>query len=168
VSAVLPVYLTAAALLAGSALAKLRRPESAAEALAELRLPSSRSLVRLASVAELAAATLMIARPAVGAPAAATLFAAFAALVLAQLRRGSIRSCGCLGSAQLPPSRLHIAVNLAFAACCAAARPEPSTAFRHPLGGTVICVVAATTAWALPVALELLPPALGAYRRPAA
>jgi methylamine utilization protein MauE len=168
VSAVLPVYLTAAALLAGSALAKLRRPEPAAEALAELRLPAPRALVRVASLVELAAAALMVARPALGAPLAATLFAGFAVLVLAQLRRGSTRSCGCLGSAALPPSRLHVAVNLAFAGCCAVARPDAFGAIRHPFAGVVVCLVAATTAWALAAALELVPAALGAYRRPAA
>jgi hypothetical protein len=168
VSAALPIYLSAAALLAGSALAKLRRPEPAAAALAELRLPAPHSLVHAASFAELVAAALMIVRPALGAPAAAALFVGFAVFVLAQLRRGGTRSCGCLGSAQLPPSRVHVAVNLAFAGCCAVVRPDPLAVFRHPFAGGVVCLVAGTTAWALAAALELLPTALGAYRRPAA
>jgi hypothetical protein len=168
VSAALPVYLTATMLLVASAVAKLRRPQPAAEALAELGLPLSRRLVRAASLVELLTAAAMVARPAAGAPAAAALFAGFAVLVLVQLRRGSTRSCGCLGSANLPPSRLHVAVNVAFAGCCAVVRPHPLAAIHHPLAGAVVCLAAATVAWAIAVGLELLPAALGAYRRHAA
>jgi hypothetical protein len=159
VSILLPAYLTAAALLGGAALAKLRRPEPAAAALGV-----SRPLVRAASLVELGIAVLMVAWPSVGGFAGAGLYVGFAALVLAQLRRGSARSCGCLGSAELPPSRAHVAVNLVLA-CMALARPEPP-----PLSfaGAVVCVAAAATAWAVAAGLELVPAALAAYRRPAA
>ena len=167
-AALLPVYLVAAGLLVASAVAKLRHPHPAAEALAELGLPASRHLVRCASLAELAAAALMIGRPALGAPAACVLYLSFAALVVAQLRHGSTRSCGCLGSAELPPTRLHAAVNVVLAGACAVARPLPLAAFRHPLEGGVVYLAAATTAWALAAGLELLPAALAAYRRPTA
>ena len=167
-AALLPVYLVATGLLVASAVAKLRHPQPATEALVELGLPAPRRLVRFASLAELITAALMIARPALGAPIACALYLSLAALVLAQLKRGSTRSCGCLGSAELPPTRLHAAVNLALAGSCAVARPHPLAAFHHPLAGGVVYLTAATTAWALAAGLELLPPALGAYRRPAA
>ena len=99
----LPAYLAAAGLLVASAVAKLRRSEPAARALAELRLPAARLLVIGGSLIEVAVAALMLARPALGAPAAAALYLAFAVLVLVQLRRGSTSSCGCLGSVELPP-----------------------------------------------------------------
>jgi hypothetical protein len=157
-SAVLPLYLTAAALLAGSGLAKLRRPGPAAAALGLPRL-----LVRAAALVEVGTAALMVARPALGGPVGCALYLGFAALVLAQLRRGSTRSCGCLGSAELPPSRLHVGVNVALA-CCALARPERPAA---SAAAVAVAVAAAVTAWAIAAGLELLPSALTAYRRPA-
>lgn len=153
----LPGYLTAALLLGGAALAKLRRPEPAATALS---VPLA--AVRAASLVELAVALLMVARPALGGPAGCALYLFLAALLVAQLRRGSRRSCGCLGSAELPPSRLHVAVNVTLA-CCALARPEVSAT----LTTAAVCAAAAATAWAIAAGLELLPAALTAYQRPA-
>jgi hypothetical protein len=167
-AALLPVYLAAAGLLVASAVAKLRDPGPAADALAELRIPATRPLVRAVALVELAAAVLMVAVPARGAPAACVLYAGFAALVLAQLVRGSVRSCGCLGSAALPPTRLHLALNLALAGCCAFAHPDVLGSLDHPLAAAVVLIGAATTAWALAAGLELLPQTLHAYRRPAA
>lgn len=152
----LPAYLTAALLLGGAALAKLRRPEPAAAALSV-----SPSVVRAASVVELGVAVLMVARPALGGPLGCALFLGLAALVVAQLRRGATRSCGCLGSAELPPSRLHVAVNVALAGC-ALARPEVAAT----LTTAAVCAAAAATAWAVAAGLELLPAALTAYQRP--
>jgi Methylamine utilisation protein MauE len=167
-AALLPLYLAAAGLLAASAAAKLRDPGPAADALVELRLPATRFLVRAVALVELAAAVLMVARPAPGATAACGLYFGFAALVLVQLVRGSVRSCGCLGSAALPPTRLHLALNVALAGCCAFVRPDVLGAFRHPFGAAVVLIGAATTAWALAAGLELIPQTLHAYRRPVA
>jgi hypothetical protein len=164
----LPPYLAAAGLLVASSVAKLRDPAPAADALAEFRLPATRFLVRAVSLVELAAALLMVGQPAFGAAVACVLYLGFAALVLAQLMRRSARSCGCLGSAALPPTRVHATLNVALAACCAFVRPDPLGAFRHPLAGSVVFLGAATTAWALAVGLELLPSTLRAYRRPVA
>ena len=164
----LPVYLTAAGLLVASAVAKLRDPGPAVEALAELQLPAGRLVVRVASLLEVCTAVLMVTLPAIGAPLGCALYLVFAIIVLAQLGRGSTRSCGCLGSARLPPTRLHAAVNVVLAACCAAARPDPLGAFDNPLIGGVVWLCAATVAWAVAAGLELLPPALRAYRRPGA
>lgn len=167
-AALLPVYLTAAGLLAASAVAKLRRPDPAAEALAELGFPSSRRLVHAASTIELVTAALMVAAPELGRPAGSLLYASFALLVLVQLLRGSTRSCGCLGSAHLPPARSHLALNVLFAACCAAAPGNPLAVFAHPLAGAVVVLSGAVCTWALAAGLALLPAAFGAYRRPAA
>lgn len=164
----LPVYLTAAGLLVASAVAKLRDPGPAAEALTELRLPAGRLVVRAAALVELCAATLMVAVPAVGAPLGCALYLVFAIIVLAQLRQGGTRSCGCLGSARMPPTRLHAAVNVLLAVCCAAVRPDPLAGFDHPLSSGVVWLSAATAAWAVAAGLELLPPAIRAYRRPGA
>jgi hypothetical protein len=162
----LPAYLTAAGLLVVSSLAKLRDPKPAADALAELHVPAARASVRAVSLVELAVAVLIVARPEVGAPLACVLYLGFAALVVVQLARGSTRSCGCLGSAAASPTWLHAALNVALAACCAFVRPDALDAFRHPLVGTAVFIGTATTAYALAAGLELLAPALRAYRRP--
>jgi hypothetical protein len=167
-AALLSPYLAAAGLLVASALAKLRRPGPAADALVELHLPATILLVRAVSLVEIAAAVLMVAQPELGAPIACALYLGFAALVLVQLVRGGTRSCGCLGSAALAPTRLHAALNVALAGCCAFVRPDPVGAFRQPLVGTAVFLGAVTTAWALAAGLELLPPALGAFRKPVA
>jgi hypothetical protein len=164
-AALLSPYLAAAGLLVASAFAKLRHPGLTADALVELHLPATRVLVRAVSLVELAAAVLMVAQPELGAPIACVLYLGFAVLVLVQLVRGSTRSCGCLGSAALPPTHLHAALNVALAGCCAFVRPDPLGAFRQPLAGAVVFLGAATTAWALAAGLELLPPALRAFRR---
>jgi hypothetical protein len=164
-ASLLPPYLVASWLLVASAVAKLRDPGPAADALVELRFPAARLLVRVISVVELASAVLMVVRPAAGAAVACGLYLGFAVLVLVQLVRGSTCSCGCLGSAALPPTRLHAGLDIALAGCCAFARPDSLGVFRDPLAGAVIFLGAATTAWALAAALELLPRMLSAYRR---
>jgi hypothetical protein len=171
VTLLLPLLLTAAALLALSAIAKLRDGAPAAAALADVGLPHARALVRAGAAAELAAAALVVVRPTAGAGAAAVLFGAFATLVALQLRAGSRRSCGCLGSASTPASRAHVAVDLAFAAlCCIAvvAPPTPLDALHHPVSGAVVALGAAVAAWAAAAAFELLPAAFTAYRSPTA
>ncbi|HEY6960501.1 MAG TPA: MauE/DoxX family redox-associated membrane protein [Gaiellaceae bacterium] len=165
-AALLPVYFTAAALLVTSAVAKLARPEPAANAMAEIGLPGTAFLVRGAALVELAVAVAMVVTPAIGGPAGAVLYLGFAALLAAQLRRGGVRSCGCLGAADLPPSRAHLALDVVLAAVCAAERAAPLRMLvRHPAGGAVVVASGAAAAWTLVAALELVPPALAAYRR---
>lgn len=169
--ALLPLLLTGSAVLFVSGVSKLRRPAHAVAALAELRLPAPSLLVRAGSACELLAACTCVARPRAGAAAATVLYCGFALLVALQLRRGSDRSCGCLGSADTPPTRLHLAANVAFAAAAAAyAAAGPAslgTIASHPLAVGVITVAVAAGAWSLVAGLPLVPDALGAYRRPA-
>jgi hypothetical protein len=167
-AALLPVYLTAAGLLAVSGIAKLRSPGPATDALVELRIPVSRLLVRVVALVELAAAALMVARPSSGAPIGSGLYLGFATLVLTQLVRGSARSCGCLGSAALSPTRLHVALNIALAGCCVLPHGDTLVAFSDGLVGVVIFAGAAVTAWALAAGLELLPQTLRSYQKGAA
>ena len=167
--ALLPPLLIAAALLAVSGAFKLRDPSVAAVALADLGVPAARPLVLAAAVVELVTGALLVARPALGAPAACVLYLCFAALVTAQLRAGSGRSCGCFGSAETPASRAHVLVDIAFAGTCAAAAattPDPLKALLHPATGVPLSVAAAVVAWAVVTGLDLLPSALTAYRKP--
>lgn len=165
-AALLPLYVTAAALLVTSAVAKIARPDPAANALTEIGLPRRSLLVRAGSLVEVAVAIAMVWTPAIGGPVAAVLYLGFALLVAAQLRRGSMRSCGCLGAADLPPTRAHLALNVGFAAVCAAERAAPLRMLaRHPAVGGVVFVAGVAAAWTVAAALELVLPALAAYRR---
>jgi len=167
--ALLPPLITAAVLLALSGALKLRDPSVATLALAELGVPAARPLVLTGAGVELVVAALLLAWPAAGGPAAATLYLGFAILVGVQLRKGARRSCGCFGSTQAPPSRAHVVVDLAFASVCAAAvatGPDPLKVLLEPTTGVPLYVAAAVTAWLVVTGLELLPGALTAYRRP--
>jgi hypothetical protein len=166
-SALLPLYLAAVVLLAVSSLVKLRRPETAMNALRELGVPRPDLVVRGGAVAELIVAAAMVVMPEVGAPAGAVLFLGFSAFVAAQVRHGSTRSCGCLGAAELPPTLAHVALTVALAGVCVAARPDPLRMLaQHPISGAIVWLAAAAAAWCLAAALQLLPAALTAYRRP--
>jgi hypothetical protein len=171
VSVLLPPLLLAAALLLVSGTAKLRAPEPAASALRELGVPGARWAVPAGAVAELAVAAAIVIRAREGAAAASALFVLFALLVSSQLRRGSTRSCGCLGAADTLPSRIHLVLNLllALAAAAAALRPPPppfAELAHHPFEATVVALAAATCAWLVAAGLPLVPAALAAYRRP--
>src|SRR5712675_1462486 len=105
------------ALLALAGVAKLLRPSPTAGALAAARWPSSLPLVRLLGASEIA---LGVAAVATGERALAVLvgvaYVAFAAFVAVALRSGSpVQSCGCFGETTTPPSRIHLAANLAMA-----------------------------------------------------
>ena len=165
----LPPLITAAVLLAVSGALKLRDPSVAALALAELGVPAARPLVFTGAAVELVVAALLLAWPSAGAPAGATLYLGFAILVGVQLGRGAGVSCGCFGSAEAPPSRVHVLVDLVFASVCAATAatgPDPLKVLLEPTTGVPLYVAAAVTAWLVVTGLELLPGALTAYRKP--
>lgn len=102
------------ALLAIAGGAKIIDPAPTSGALRAAQLPDSHVLVRLLGAVELVLAIGGIllggSSPAVG---GALLYIAFALFVSHALRnRLPISSCGCLGSAETPPTRLHIVINL--------------------------------------------------------
>ena len=164
-SVLLPLLLTAAGLLAISGVAKLRNPAPAAVTLGVPEL-----LVRGGALVELAVVVLVVARPGPGAIAAAVLYLAFALLVAFQLRAGVETSCGCLGSAQTPPSRVHVVLDLTLTLVCTLSAldpPNPLAALTQG-AGALVWTAAATAAWMLVAGIELLPGAISAYRRPTA
>jgi hypothetical protein len=110
--------LAIAALLALAGAAKVLDPAMTVGALQALRLPSSRSLVRVGAGAEM---VLGIAAIVVGGPVlwvlVALSYAGFAAFVVAALRQGTaIGSCGCFGREDTPPHWSHVALNAVLAA----------------------------------------------------
>ena len=166
----LPALLAAALLLVASGLAKLREPRPAVAALHALGIPAAALVVPVAGLVELAVGAASLATPRAAA-LVGVLYVVFACLVAAQLARGSTASCGCLGSADTPPSPLHLVLDLALAAVAFAAAAAPPASVisllgAHPAAGTVVALAAAAAAFLLVAAASLLPPALSSYRRP--
>lgn len=115
-------FTIACVLLAFAGGAKAVRPGDTANALAAVKLPHGRALVRVGGAAELAIA---VAALVTGEPVLAALVAlsylAFAGFVAIALRSGTpISSCGCFGKADTPPSMVHVAIDLAAAGVGAA------------------------------------------------
>ena len=105
-------FLLAVAVLLTAAVAKLADPRPTALALRAAGLPVAPSVVRAGAAAELAVALLAVTGSAAGAALLAATYAAFGAFVAVALRRRTpLRSCGCLGKADTPPSRLHLALD---------------------------------------------------------
>lgn len=167
-AALLPPLLAAAGILALAGVAKLAQPAAAAAFLGSLGLPRSTVLVRAGALLELAVAAAVVARPVPAAAAIALLFSAFAVVTAVRLRRGSGVPCGCFGERETPPSRVHLALNLACAATGIAAAlahvPAYSTlASTAPAEAAVALLAAVAAALLAQAGLVLLPPTLGAW-----
>jgi len=108
-----PPFFLAAGLLVASGGAKVWRPESASQALAAVRLPSGPWVVRGLGSAELVAGTWALAGPnGWSSLAVAGLYLGFAAFLGALIATGAAVGCGCAGTRDAPPSRVHIGLNL--------------------------------------------------------
>lgn len=167
--ALLPWLLAAALLLVLAGGVKLREPSAAASFLGALGLPASRPLVCAAALVEIAAGGSALVWPRPAAAAIALLYGLFAALVTLQLRRGISVSCGCLGARTIPPSRVHLTLNLlgAGVGCAAAATPPPafaSLAASSPSAAAIAGFAAAAVALLAGAAVMLFPETMGAWR----
>ncbi|MEO6317956.1 MAG: MauE/DoxX family redox-associated membrane protein [Acidimicrobiales bacterium] len=117
-SLILGPAVLAAALLSVAGAQKLLDPTMTVGALRALRLPSSPMLVRVGSAAELAVGVgaVTLGGPVLWALVGAS-YLAFSLVVAAALRSGQmLGSCGCFGREETPPHRMHVGLNLAFAA----------------------------------------------------
>lgn len=107
-------YLITVALLVLSGGSKVRDPEPTRGALRAASLPSSRGAVYGLAAAEIligaSALALPGAAPALAVAVAYTGFAGF--VVIALVRELPLRSCGCFGTSDTPPGRLHVGLNL--------------------------------------------------------
>jgi hypothetical protein len=167
--ALLPALLAAAALLVLAGAAKLRQPAEAVAFLASLGLPAPLLLVRASSLLEVAAGGAALVRPRAAAAAIGLLYAVFAALVTVQLRQPASVPCGCLGAATIPPSRVHLALNLgclAVAAAVVAAGPTSllALAAANPLAAAVALLVGVAVAILATAATRLFPETMWAWR----
>jgi len=148
VPALLAPAIAVALLLGAAGAAKVVDPTMTVGALRAMRLPSAPSAVRLGAGVELliAIAALTVSGPWPYLLAALSLLA-FAAFVLAALRRGTmVGSCGCFGREDTPPHRIHVALDLGLAGVAAGAttfdRAPIEMLADDPLEGVIVGLVA--------------------------
>jgi hypothetical protein len=111
-------FVIACVLLGVAGGAKVADPGPTRGALRALGLPATRVLVIMLGVAELATAvSALIVGGRWAAGAVAVFYLGFAGFVAVALRRETpLSSCGCFGREDTPPTAIHLAVNLTFAA----------------------------------------------------
>jgi hypothetical protein len=148
---------------------KAVRPAATVGALRAVGLPASALLVRVMGAVEvvIGLGALITGWPPLSAVVAAA-YAGFAGFVAAALRRGTpIQSCGCFGSADLPPTRIHLVVDIAAAGVAAAAAVTRVDGIGQvladqPWAGIPFLALVAITTWFLYLILTALPAALRA------
>jgi hypothetical protein len=171
-SLAVPFFATAV-VLALSGLAKLRQPGPLVRMFASTGIPVGPAAVRALSLGELGLGAVCLAAPTrIAAFALGSLYAGFAAfLAWLLVRRIEVSSCGCSGKEDVPPSWIHVGLNLAAAAAAMAAAASgpafPSVAAaaaRLPVGGTGFLVGVAAIAALGALCAAYLPTVLLAYR----
>jgi hypothetical protein len=153
-----------ALLLALGGCSKVGAPADTANALRGVGAPVGPGLVRLAALVEAAVGVYALA---VGDRLAGVLvmvsylgFSAFVAVAL--LEKAPIATCGCFGKADTPPSLVHLACNLGFAAAALAVIVDPGVAIAdvvrsQPLAGVPFLLFVVTGVALTFLALTALP-----------
>ncbi len=168
-----PPFFLAAALLSISGALKVVRPRATAQAMLEVGLPGSRAVARGLGSVELAAAAWAILAPAAGGALALSFayfgFAGFLAYVLTT--HPGAGSCGCAGAKAVPPSVLHLTLDLmaGFVGLGYAAASGPSAlAWTSDLGPASVLVFAGlgVAGWLAAVAVTEAPLAWRAWGPP--
>jgi hypothetical protein len=167
---VLPPYLLAAVLLLVAGAVKLVRPRATAQALLDVGLPGGDTAARALGVIEVGAAVAALLAPASGGGLAlAVCYLGFAGFLAHVLRRHpEAGSCGCAGATTVPPSRLHLVLNLlagATGVATALAGPPPVTSWIAGLGAGAVVVLAglALAGWLVVVSVTEAPAAFRAW-----
>ena len=169
-----PLYFLAASLLLVSGVLKLVRPRATAQALLDAGLLGSRAVARGLGAGECAAAAFAAAAPARGgALALAIVYLAFAGFVGFVLRtHPTAGSCGCAGSKAVPPSLLHLGLDVVAAAAGLAYLAEHGPAaggWFAGLGWGSVPVIAglALAGWLVVIVVTEAPAAWRAWTPPA-
>jgi len=170
---IVAVHAAAAVLLAIGGAAKIARPTTASDLFESLGLPRTKLvtlLTRGLGVFEVAVGTVALA---VGgtlpAAAVACLYAVFAVATLRAVVAG-VADCGCFGMRGVPPSWLHVIVDLVLAAASLAAvgQSTPVEVMEgQPAGGAGFMLAVGVMAGLLLAMFTVAPKAL-AFRRSAA
>jgi hypothetical protein len=163
----------AAILLAAAGVVKLIRPLPTARAMYAAGLPGSVRAARGVGLVEVFVGSWFLLVPTAGAAVALGVtylaFAVFVGYLVAAHPEAA--SCGCAGTKEVPPSRLHAGLNLTAAAAAFVAAwwvPPSLVSTLTSLGLAALPFVLGlgTAAGLAIVATTDLPPAMGAYRRP--
>lgn len=134
VSAAAGPFLIAAILLIVAGVAKVRSPASTVGAFKTMGLPASIGTVRALGAGECLLGVAALAVPnAVVAAGVGVVYLGFAVTIAHALRSSvPLRSCGCFGSKDTPPTRFHLAINVVGA-----------------VAGGLAAAVGTSNAWAL-------------------
>ncbi|HXO08283.1 MAG TPA: MauE/DoxX family redox-associated membrane protein [Solirubrobacteraceae bacterium] len=165
--AVTPPFAVAAIVLCVAAVAKLRSPGTAADALAVLGAPAGVALVRAIALGELALGCWCIAAPSrIGAALIALAYGGFAGLGLALARRHA--SCGCFGAGESRATPAQAALSaalmvVAIAATISISHGLPWIVQRGAPSAAVLLIAVVAAAYATVLAYTELPAAWGAW-----
>jgi len=173
--AIAPPFFLAAALLGIAGVLKVVRPRATAQALLDADLPGSGAVARGLGGVEVAAASWAILAPGTGgAVALAVAYLGFAAFLVYVLRTNpDAGSCGCVGTKAVPPSALHLTLDVVAAAVggvYAAVGGPSAVAWVGALGAGPAVVVLAGLGlggWLAVVAVTEAPNAWRAWSPPA-
>ena len=173
VDALAPVVFLAAALLVLAGAVKVVRPRATAQALLDAGLPGSRAVARGIGAVEIATGAWALAAPAAGgALALGVVYLSFAGFLGYVLRvHPEAGSCGCAGPTPVPPSRLHLVLNVlaGLAGLAYATTPAPSLgAWMGTLDWVAVPIVAglALAGWLAAVAVTEAPAAFRSWEPP--
>jgi hypothetical protein len=168
----LPAFFAAAALVVASGASKIRRPGPAGRALRAARLPSSSVLVRALGLAEVAVGAWCLTAPSrASAVSLGLLYLAFGGFLLVLMRgSGGDATCGCLGAREVPPSLLHVALDLVASGASVAVAVAPprgalAEAARLPLSGVPFVAGILLIAFLAYLVVGYLPGSFWSYRR---
>ena len=171
--ALAPVVFLAAVLLVLAGGVKVVRSRATAQALLDAGLPGSRAVARGIGTVEIATGAWALAAPAAGgAFAVALVYLAFAVFLGYMLRvHPEAGSCGCAGPTPVPPSRLHLALNVlaGVAALAFATTGAPSFGvWAGSLGWAAVPVLAGMglAGWLAVIAVTEAPAAFRSWVRP--
>ena len=162
------VALVVLIVLGASGIGKIINPAPTAGALKGANLPSSESTARALGITEVTASGLGLLLGGLWLVPASLIYAGFGGFVLYALRaRVPLQSCGCFGSDDTPPTRIHLVFNVVAASALAIAASLRSIPF--PLTGAtqeslLYLGLAGIGAYLSYQLLALLPSALGISR----
>jgi hypothetical protein len=168
----IPPFFASAALVVASGASKVRRPGPAARALEAARLPSTPLAARTLGVAEIAIGGWCLTAPGpIPAVSLGCLYLAFAAFLTRLMSSaGRDATCGCLGALNVPPSLLHVALDLvaagtSFAVAAGPPRGALAEAGDLPFRGVPLLAGIILIAYLAYLAAAYLPTSFWSYGR---
>jgi hypothetical protein len=168
------IFFIGCGLLMLAGVAKAVRPDDTARALVLLasgrawRVPSfkmMRQTIRVGALLEaaLGACALLFPRPLTAALVAVSYALFVCTVVYARRHEGPLSTCGCFGRPDTPATRLHVVLNVAFAATAIAVAMQPlhftglvSLLTNQPWNGVPLLMVSGVGVWLASLALSPL------------